>query len=168
MVATVPVRMMRFSSIAVQAGDLRDRLLERDLDFGERRDRHPGRQVGVEHMVLAHIGVGEHIVAERLAVAEAGAMAEHQPGMRAQHGDVVGDGLGVGRADADIDHGDAAHGPAASGDRPASAAGARRRPGAGASRARRRGHDVAGLDEGFVAGAALGHHLAGPWQNSSM
>ena len=27
--------------------------------------------------------------------------------MRAQHGDVIGDGLGVGRADADVDHGDA-------------------------------------------------------------
>jgi hypothetical protein len=35
-------------------------------------------------------------------------MAEHQPGVRAQHRDMVGDGLGVGRADADIDHGDAA------------------------------------------------------------
>ena len=35
-------------------------------------------------------------------------MAEHQPGMRPQHGDVVGDRLGVGGADADIDHGDAA------------------------------------------------------------
>jgi hypothetical protein len=59
-------------------------------------------------MVLAHIGMRQHIVAERLAVAQAGTMAEHQPGMRAQHGDVVGDRLGIGRADADIDQRDAA------------------------------------------------------------
>jgi hypothetical protein len=35
-------------------------------------------------------------------------MADHQPGMRAQHRDMVGRGLGVRRADADIDQGDAA------------------------------------------------------------
>jgi hypothetical protein len=58
-------------------------------------------------MVLAHVAVGQHIVAELLAVAQAGAVAQHDPGVRAQHGDVVGDGLGVGRADADVDHGDA-------------------------------------------------------------
>jgi hypothetical protein len=32
---------------------------------------------------------------------------EHHPGVRAQHRDVVGDGLGIGRADADVDHRDA-------------------------------------------------------------
>ncbi len=35
-------------------------------------------------------------------------MADHQPAMRAQHRDMVGDGLGVGGADADIDEADAA------------------------------------------------------------
>ena len=58
-------------------------------------------------MVVAHIGVGQHVVAEQLAPAQAGAMAEHQPAMRAQHRDVVGDRLGVARADADIDQRDA-------------------------------------------------------------
>ena len=35
-------------------------------------------------------------------------MAKHDPGVRPQHRDVVGDGLGIGRTDADVDHGDAA------------------------------------------------------------
>ena len=35
-------------------------------------------------------------------------MADHQPAMRAQHRDVVGDVLGVGGADADVDEADAA------------------------------------------------------------
>ena len=80
---------------ALEPGDLAHRLLERDLHLGERRDRHPERQVGVEHVVLAHIAVGEHVVAERLRVAQAGAVAEHQPGMRPQHRDVVGDVLAL-------------------------------------------------------------------------
>jgi hypothetical protein len=58
-------------------------------------------------MVFTHIGVGQHVVAQLLGVAQAGAVAQHQPGMRAQHGDVVGDVLGIGRAHADVDHGDA-------------------------------------------------------------
>jgi hypothetical protein len=33
-------------------------------------------------------------------------MADHQPGMRAQHGDMVGRGLGVRRPDADVDQRD--------------------------------------------------------------
>src|SRR5256885_11380372 len=39
------------------------------------------------------------VVAQLLAVAQARAVAQHHPGMRAQHGNVVGDGLGIGRAD---------------------------------------------------------------------
>jgi hypothetical protein len=58
-------------------------------------------------MVFAHIAVGQHIVTQMLGVAQAGAVAQHDPGMRAQHRDVVGDGLGVGRAHANVDHGDA-------------------------------------------------------------
>ena len=35
-------------------------------------------------------------------------MSQHQPGMRLQHGNVVGYGAGVGRTGADVNHGDAA------------------------------------------------------------
>ena len=54
---------------AGQPGDLADRLLERDLHLGQRRDRHPERQLIVEHVILAHIAVREHVVAELLRVA---------------------------------------------------------------------------------------------------
>ena len=32
-------------------------------------------------MVLTHIGVGQHVVAQLLAVAQAGAVAQHHPGV---------------------------------------------------------------------------------------
>jgi hypothetical protein len=109
-------------------------------------------------MVFAHIGVGQHVVAQLLAVAQAGAVAQHHPGVRAQHGDVVGDGLGVGRAHADVDHGDAA------------AVGAHQVVGRHLRQARRRAplvaarrqadaarDHVAGLDEGDVFAVRLGH-----------
>ena len=99
---------MRLQLVALELRHVGHRLLERDLDLGQRRDRHPQRQLLVEHMVLAHVAVRQHVVAELLRVAQAGAVAEHHPGVRAQHRDVVGDGLGVGRADADVDHRDAA------------------------------------------------------------
>lgn len=54
-------------------------------------------------MILAHIGMRQHVIAEPLAVAQPRAMAEHQPDMRPQHGDMVGDRLGIGWPDADID-----------------------------------------------------------------
>ena len=41
-----------------------------------------------------------------LGVPETGAMAQHHPGMRPQDGDMVGDGLRIRGADADIDHAD--------------------------------------------------------------
>ena len=91
---------------ARQAGHLFHRLLQRHLHLGQRRYRHPGRQVGVQHVILAHITVREHVVAQALGIAQTGAVAQHQPGVWAQHGDVVGDGLGVGRAHPDIDQGD--------------------------------------------------------------
>ena len=87
---TVPVRMMRFSFVAGQARDLADRFLQRDLDLGQCGNGHPDRQVVVEDMILAHIGVRQNVIAQRLGVAQARAVAKHQPGMRAQHGDVVG------------------------------------------------------------------------------
>ena len=89
--------------VARKRGAVGDGLLQRHLHLGERRDRHPDGQIGIEHMVLAHIGVGKHVVAEFLAASEARAVTEHQPGLRAQHRDMVGDRLGVGWADADID-----------------------------------------------------------------
>ena len=58
-------------------------------------------------MVVAQIGVGEDIVADRLARPQAAAMADHQPDLGPHHREMVADRLGVGRADADIDQGDA-------------------------------------------------------------
>ena len=51
--------------------------------------------------------MGEDIIAETLRPSQCAAMADHQPHMRAQDGKVVGDGLCVRRADADIHKGDA-------------------------------------------------------------
>ena len=87
-------------------------------------------------------------------------MAEHQPGVGPEHGDVVGDGLGVGGPDADVDHGDAAvvrfgqmvgrhlRQP-------------RRRDAALGHRAAGARDQVARLDEGGIATAALFHQVAG-------
>ena len=97
----------RLQILAVQSGDEGHRLLQRDLDLGDRRHRHPDRQILIEHMVVADIAVREDVVAEELAAAQPRAVAEHEPAMRAEHRKVVGDGLGVGRTDADVDEGDA-------------------------------------------------------------
>jgi hypothetical protein len=51
--------------------------------------------------------VGQHVVADGLRLTQAAAVADHQPAVRAQHRQVVGDVLGVGRADADVDQGHA-------------------------------------------------------------
>ena len=59
-------------------------------------------------MILAHVAVRQDVVAELLRIAQARAVAEHQPGMRPQHRDVVGDVARVRRTGADVDHGDAA------------------------------------------------------------
>ena len=58
-------------------------------------------------MVFAYIAVGEHIVAQLLGVAQACAVAQHDPGVGSQNCDVVRDVFGVGRPYADVDHGDA-------------------------------------------------------------
>ncbi|KAI1691992.1 carboxy-terminal-processing protease [Ditylenchus destructor] len=148
--------------VAFEAGDFLHRAFQRHLHFGKRRDRHPDRQVVVENVVLAHIGMRQHIVAECLAVSKARAVAEHQPGVRAQDGDMVGDRLGVGRADADIDERDAAVPllldvigrhlrQAADGDVRLGPVGAGHR------------RDVAGLHEGRIAVAAPRHLLARPF-----
>jgi hypothetical protein len=54
-------------------------------------------------VILAQIGVGQHIVADALCLAQPAAVADHQPAIGAQHGEMVGDGLGVGGADPDVD-----------------------------------------------------------------
>ena len=51
--------------------------------------------------------MGEDIVAELLRVPEARTMSQHQPGMRAQYGDMIGYRAGIGRPCANVDHGDA-------------------------------------------------------------
>ena len=51
--------------------------------------------------------MGEDEIAKPLAVAQPGAVADHQPGMGPEDGDVVGRRLRVRRADADIHKGDA-------------------------------------------------------------
>ena len=99
-------------------------LEQRQLDLGDGGNRNLGRQHVVQHMVVAQIGVGQHIVADRLAGPQAAAMADHQPGLGPHHRQVVADRLGVGRADADVDQGDAVAVRRRSGDRPASGAAA--------------------------------------------
>ena len=49
----------------------------------------------------------QHEVADALRIAQAAAMADHQPGFRAQHRQMVTDGFRIRRADTDIDEGNA-------------------------------------------------------------
>jgi len=93
---------------ALHLRDIGHRLLQGHLDLGQGRDGHPQRQFFVQDMVFAHIPVCQHIVAQVLGVAQAGTVAEHDPGMGAQHCDMVGDVLGIGRTHTDVHHGDAA------------------------------------------------------------
>jgi hypothetical protein len=103
-------------------------------------------------VILAHIAMSEDIVPELLRIAQAGAVPEHQPGMRPQHRDVVGDVARIGRADADIDHGDAAIAglDQMEGRRLRHAL---RRDACGTAACTARDH-VTGLDEGLEAGLA--------------
>jgi len=80
---------------------------QRDLDFGDGRDGHFWREHVVEHMVVAQVGVGEDIVPDSLGIAQAAAVADHQPCFWPEDGEVVADGFRVGRAHADVDQGDA-------------------------------------------------------------
>ena len=102
----MPVRRRRFSSSPRSPGDLRGRLLQGDLDLGQGRDRDFRRHGAVEDAVAAEIAVGQHVIADGLRLPQAAAMADHEPAMRAQHRQMIGDVLGVRRADADIDERD--------------------------------------------------------------
>ncbi len=114
-------------------------------------------------MVFAHIAVRQHVVAQALRVAQSGAVTEHDPGVRPQHGDVVGDVFRIGRADADIDQGDAAvtrqdevirrHLRQSGG---GLSLGSRRALGGGPA-----GDDVAGFDEGGVGRVVVGRRRGG-------
>src|SRR5215831_6530881 len=57
-------------------------------------------------MILPHITVGQDVITELLSSPQAGTMSKHQPSVRAQHGNVISYGAGVGRAGANVDHGD--------------------------------------------------------------
>ena len=97
--------------LQIEAGEprhLANRLLGRHLHLGKRRNGNPSRQLIVEYVVLANVTMRKHVVAELLRVAQARAVAEHQPCVRPQHRDMVGDVAGIRRAGADIDNGDTA------------------------------------------------------------
>ena len=102
LVTTVPVRRRRFSASPLSPVTLRHRLLQRDLHFRDGRDRRHQRHGIVENMILPQIGVGEHVIADHLRLSQARAMADHQPAMRTQHRDMIGDVLRVRGPDADI------------------------------------------------------------------
>lgn len=80
-----------FQLVAARARDLAHRLFQRHLDLGKRRDWDPRRQLLVKHMVLTHVAMCQHVIAELLRVAQPGAVAEHQPCMGPHHRDMVGD-----------------------------------------------------------------------------
>ena len=96
-----------FQVVALLAGDVRCCLLQSKLHFGQCRDRNIRRHHAVENAVAAHIGVSQDVVADGLRLTQAAAVADHQPAMRTQHSQVIGDVLGIGRADADVDQGHA-------------------------------------------------------------
>ena len=67
-------------------------------------NRNAQRQHVVEDMVVAHIGGRQHQVSDFLVVAQAGTVPDHQHQVRPEHGEMIGDRLGVGRADSDVHH----------------------------------------------------------------
>ena len=94
-------------AVLVLPGDRQRSLEHRGLDLGDRRNRDFGRKHVVEDVVVAQIGMGEDIVANRLARAQPATVADHQPRLGPKHRDMVADRLGVGRADPDVDQSDA-------------------------------------------------------------
>ncbi len=77
-------------------------VIQRTLDLGDAWDGDIRRQYGIKHMVITQIGVGEHVIANQLAFAQAAAVAYHQPHVRAQNCQMVADGFRIRRADANV------------------------------------------------------------------
>jgi hypothetical protein len=75
-----------------------------------RHHRNAQRQHVVEDPVIAHVAGRQHHVTDFLVVAQAGTVPDHQHQVRAQHGEMIGDRLGVRRPHPDVHDGDA--GPA--------------------------------------------------------
>jgi hypothetical protein len=72
-----------------------------------RHHRNTQRKHVVEDPVIAHVAGRQHHVTDFLVVAQAGTVPDHQHQVRAQHGQVIGDRLGVGRPHPDVHDGDA-------------------------------------------------------------
>ena len=72
-----------------------------------RYDRNAQRQHVIQDTVIAHVGGRQHQVPDFLVVAQASTVPDHQHQVRAQHGEMIGDRLGVGRPDPDVHHGHA-------------------------------------------------------------
>ena len=96
-----------FQFVATLTGDLCSSLLQRQLDFSQGRNRNVRRHDPVKNAVATHIGMGQHVIADGLRLTQAATVTDHQPAVRAQNGQVVGDVFRVGGADADIDQGHA-------------------------------------------------------------
>ena len=99
----------------------------------------------------------QHKVAQSLRIAQPGTVADHQPSMGAQHGDVVRRRFSVGRADADVDQRDTR--PI----RPLEVIGRhlRRLQRFGQGRIGVGDLGIAGRDEGGIAAFRVAQHLAG-------
>ena len=100
---TVPVRSRRLStSLSAVSGHGAAACCSATCTSAMAGMRHLQRHAVVEHLVAPQIGVRQHVVADALRVPQAAAMADHQPAMRPQHREMIGDRLRVRRTDADI------------------------------------------------------------------
>src|SRR5690625_4231306 len=59
-------------------------------------------------MILANITMSQHVITQALRRPETSTMTQHDPGRRPEHGNMIGNGFGIGRPNPDIDQGDAA------------------------------------------------------------
>ena len=57
-------------------------------------------------MVVAQIGMRKNIIADALRLTKPAAMANHQPSFGPKDGQMVANGFGIGRTNADVDQGD--------------------------------------------------------------
>lgn len=82
-------------------------VLQGHLDLGQCGDRNIERDERVENAILAQISMRQHVITDLLALPQSAAMAYHQPAVRTQHRQVVGDVFGVGGPHANVDEGHA-------------------------------------------------------------